>query len=330
MHYSEKFITTEPHPGFYKERDDEEFDKLFAALLEGAEEPLIATPTPAIKSPTESAARPFVATLVKPTVPVATVEAESGSEPATHLTFQDLAGALAEFQPMSVSEITASLRATSQAIQHTSKTEYTHPLRVQFMAASIELNNRGTMPAFRPACRAAPPKKGQSYPADDTKLSNDLRIVDLDYLAKHHPHGHGKIFDSLLDDDGNLDHGKAWTFVTRKGDATKKAELLALTPNEQAEMFVIRDNKTRQRWKHLLENERKHKGMIRAAIDAGRKGGSVGEHWQLYALCVMLGWSTKAVIDAVARVPGLTMSMITVRRSIPWLTKTAKLPAAGA
>ncbi|UCV04979.1 hypothetical protein [Dechloromonas denitrificans] len=247
-------------------------------------------------------------------------------EVANFITAQELAQTIERFQSKSNENVTAALQDISQEIRRTGKTEYSHPLRVQFVAASIELNNRGIMPAFRPACRATAPKKGESYPADDTKLANDLRLIDVDYLSKHHPHGHGRIFKNLLNDDGTLDNKKAWEFVTTPGNAEKKAELLILTPIEIAELFIIRDNKTRLRWERLRKHQRSHMGMIRTALNAGRKGGTADEHWQLYALCVILDWSVKAITDAATRMPGLTISERTIRRSIPWLTESAKLP----
>lgn len=235
--------------------------------------------------------------------------------------------ALAEMQSKTAADVTAVLRATSQMIREGTKTNYTHELRLAFLAASIDLNTKGIMPAFRPACRGLF-DNGKPISENDTTLANDLRVIDLDYIIKHHPHGHGEIFKDLLNDDETLNLEKAMKFATHKGSGAKKAELLQITPAQQAELFIIRDEKTRKRWDRIRKSKHRDLTTINAAINAGRKGGDPEQHWQLYALCVVHSWSVKAVLDSARRLPNMTMSASTMRRTIRWLTETAKLPSA--
>jgi hypothetical protein len=232
----------------------------------------------------------------------------------------DFLTAMVDMQSKSITELFAWIREATIL-------GYTLPQRVQFLAASLELNNRGILPAYRPSRRAARPEKDKPYSVDDALLSNDHRLIDIDYIAKHHPDGHGDIFSSLINKDGALNYEMAWKFISTRGKAEKKAELLQITPAQQVELFILRDEYTRKRWNWILKNRRKHLVMITAAINAGhgRKKGDPEHIWQLYSLWVMNNWNTYAVIQSAHHLPH-TSTPAQIRKSIDWLKQKSKLP----
>ena len=262
--------------------------------------------TPEVETPAASEAAP----------------ATDATEPAVGFTFDStgFVDALKKYKRMDVAAILANLVTLSNTIRPMkAETRYPFDLQCNFLAASLELNTRGMIPLLRPVARG---KLGGSKVAttpDDIAYFNHQRLVDLDYLAKHHPHGRGVIFEKLLNDDGTLDCAKALKWVSILGCAEKKTELLQLTPHEQAELFIIRDNQTRKRWERLQTNKRKDTTKINATLRRGRKPGTADQYWQLYALCVLLDWEVRAVADASTRCPTLNMSARTVRRNYDWL-----------
>jgi hypothetical protein len=192
----------------------------------------------------------------------------------------------------------------------------------------LELNTRGVIPLLRPIIRGSFQGGKSATTPDDITLSNHLRLIDLDYLAKNHPNRRGDIFEPLLNDDGSLNLTKALEWVSKKGRAAKKAELLLLTPREQAELFLIRDEKIRLRWKDLQDQRRKCMQKIKAAIEKAafhkQKKEPICYLWELYCMGVLHDWVTSAIIQSASRLPA-KYSLDTpvtdrrIRNNINWL-----------
>ncbi len=274
--------------------------------------------------------------------PVVESPAEGDSESATTtaapaprglldtLNSQQYRGALAAMQGKDDAGVLATLAATSSAIRPAEgKISYTSDLQCAFLAASFELNKRGVIPLLRPAVRGHFGKSVAAN-ADEITLSNHLRLVDLDYLANHHRTGRGEIFGNLLNEDGTLNFTKALEWVSKNGSAEQKDKWLLLTPRERAELFIIRDEKTRLRWKDLRGYKYRDMQTIKTAIEKAafhkRKNEPVGYLWELYCMGVLHGWVPCAIIASAARLPACSHldSPATdkkIRNNIAWLKK---------
>ena len=259
-----------------------------------------ATPTPTVESPTASVSDSAVVTVT-----------------TGNVSPQLLTGIRAGLQSMNTKEATAHLEQIAQEIRGTAKTEYDERLRAQFVAASIELCDRGVMPAFRDVYHG---RFIKSRPASehDATLSHDLRFIDLCWIAKHHAAGRGKHFAKLLTDDGYLDHGKAWEFASTRGSHEKKSNDLILTPQIQAELFMIKTDAAKQKWYRLNLDRGEATTTIATAIV--RKANDPEQLWKLYALSEMNGWNNKgAILGSASRLFGQTVTTARLRKDIAWL-----------
>ena len=231
---------------------------------------------------------------------------------------------------MTDAEAIAAVRAASQAIcQAGIATNYTPELRTAFLAASLAVNARGIMPAFRPVARARVTNGGKIASDDDKMLANDLRLIDLDWIARHHAQGRSESFAALLNADGTLNNEKSYEWVAQKGGSEKKVDLLILTPHIQAELFMLKSNAMKEATRRLQERKGKQMTAIVAAIERGHGAGRRKEApeylWRLYCLCDLNGWEADnwkpaAVIDSAGRLADKGTARQT-RRSILWLKK---------
>lgn len=204
-------------------------------------------------------------------------------------------------------------------------TFYGDELRAQFCAVSIALNIKGAMPVFRDVQHGRFPK-GKPASDADALLSHDLRVVDLDWIAKHHHAGRSSAFKALLNEDGTLKLASAFDFASQPTSAEAKAGKLGLDTKAQAELGMLKTNTVRDRLKHLRESEGRDRTKIGDAITKGhgRKKGDPECLYQLYVLCVMNNWgdndwSISAVLDSATRLHGYKETPARIRGDIDWL-----------
>ena len=247
-------------------------------------------------------------------------------EPSDLFSSQRFTAALQEALNEDADTLLVRLTRMSAAICPTgAATFYGDELRAQFCAVSIALNTKGVMPVFRDVQHGRF-TKGKPNSDADALLSRDLRIVDLDWIARHHHAGRSSAFKALLNKDGALNLARAFDFASQPTSAEAKAGDLGLDTKVQAELGMIKTNAVRDRLKHLRESKGRDRTKIGDAITKGhgRKKGDPECLYQLYVLCVMNkrsdnDWSISPVLDSATRLHGYTETPARIRGDIDWL-----------
>lgn len=126
-------------------------------------------------------------------------------------------------------------------------------IRKRFVACSIMLNIKGEIaPRFRPIRTPVQAKKGVPYPDGDRLLSNDLQIIDLDWIHRQGLYASDILnFKGLFNSDKAFDIEKATKFVSNVGEKQLKAQLIALPPIEQFQLAALQSKEVKGRWDRI-------------------------------------------------------------------------------
>lgn len=128
-------------------------------------------------------------------------------------------------------------------------------IRERFLACSIMLNILGEIaPRFRPIRSPKQQKKGVPYPENEILLSNDLQIIDLDWIHRQGLYASDIVnCKGLFDSDKPFDIEKAAKFASKLGTKQLKAQLIALPPIEQFQLAAIQSKDVIGRWGRIKD-----------------------------------------------------------------------------
>lgn len=128
-------------------------------------------------------------------------------------------------------------------------------IRERFIECSIMLNILGEIaPRFRPIRTPEQRKKGVPYPENEKLLSNDLQVIDLEWIHRHGLYASDIInFKGLFNSDKAFDIEKATKFTNKVGSKQKKAESIALPPIEQFQLAAIQSKDVIGRWGRIKD-----------------------------------------------------------------------------
>lgn len=123
-------------------------------------------------------------------------------------------------------------------------------IRERFVACSIMLNILGEIaPRFRPIRTPKQQKKGEPYPENEKILSNDLQVIDLEWIHRHGLYASDTLnFKGLFNRDKAFDIEKATEFTNKVGLKQTKAESIALSPIEQFQLAALQSKDVISRW----------------------------------------------------------------------------------
>lgn len=128
-------------------------------------------------------------------------------------------------------------------------------IRERFLACSIMLNILGEIaPRFRPIRIPQQCKKGVPYPDNEILLSNDLQIIDLNWIHRQGLYASDIVnCKGLFDSDKPFDIEKAAKFASKLGTKQLKAQLIALPPIEQFQLAALQSKDVISHWTRIKE-----------------------------------------------------------------------------
>lgn len=277
-----------------------------AAPVQHAAVPATSETTPAAENPSTSTAREEAPTARSSRPVTATLGGHTDAAYSFPVSKTDAETNAARWVSRSTEHLTEYLRKlfAHARPENGDRTAYLRP-RTAICAISLELNRRGALlPRLRPVRRGKFVGAKPDSP-DDALLANDLRFVDVHWLATHRENVFVGKWGKLLGSDG-LNFSEASQFVSQPGAASKKAELLTLSKLDDAALFMIQTEETQKRWTALLKRKNNAVRDIRLAISRnhGRRKDDPEWLWNIFALDALLEGHRQSLVELASRVGG--------------------------
>lgn len=236
-------------------------------------------------------------------------------------------GLLSKYTAMSTQELHDKLKELGQSVENPSETNYL-PFRNKICAISLALNAHGNdMPRFRPGYRGNFKKGGKPRSDQDSLIANDMRVIDLDWLAQHRRKVNMGASEKLFLGAG-LDFDAASAFVSVAGSGDKKTEILGLSQFDQVPLSALQGTDLSKRWQSLKSRGSQCVSEIEDAIqeNRGRRTDAPEWLWMIYVVYRLLDNDIGKTRKLSRWLGQEEPSSVKLKRTVTWLRETAKLP----